>query len=509
MIFGADPSQSVARVESLLDTAGDVPVRRRWWRRVGRFDQALFDAVAAAQLPGLDHVLPRLSRVADRSMLWWGIAGAMGLSGQVRLRRAGLRGVVGIMIASPLINIVGKQMFRRARPRVDLVPPIRIRWRLPTSPAFPSGHSASAAAFATGVALEAPASVALPVAGLAAGVAVSRVYTGAHYPGDVLAGVAMGGAAGLLTRLIWPIHIRRAAALPQARQGGRDTEEAGVVVVVNNGAARAAAIVGQLTRELPDAEIVTVGRHADLDAVLHDAARRAGVLAVAGGDGTVNAGARAALAGGVPLLTIPSGTLNHFARTIGIDSVADALAAYRSGRLVRVDVGRISASGATDQIFLNTAAFGAYSKLADRRDRLRRRIGRWPALAVATFRTLRHTVPVDVEVNGTRCRVLAGFVGNCRYASWGPLPTGRARLADGQLDVRLMLTGRRGGRVRRQMRLLFARVPAVRRYRSWPTTTLRLQATAPLHLTYDGEATMVTPPVRFTKQPAALGVFQP
>ncbi|WP_309237417.1 phosphatase PAP2 family protein, partial [Actinomadura sp. BRA 177] len=173
-------------------------------RRLGRADRWAFDRVAAARLRGLEYVLPRLSRFADHGVLWFTSAGVMGLTGRARLRRAALRGSIAIAVASPAVNIIGKQAFRRKRPVVDLVPPIRIRWKLPTSHAFPSGHSASAAAFAAGVALEAPRRVAVPVAATAAAVAFSRVYTGAHYPGDVLAGLGIGALAGLSL-----LHLRR------------------------------------------------------------------------------------------------------------------------------------------------------------------------------------------------------------------------------------------------------------------------------------------------------------
>jgi diacylglycerol kinase family enzyme/membrane-associated phospholipid phosphatase len=484
------------------------------------FDQMLFDAVAAARLPGLERVLPGLSRSADRSLLWYGLAGGMAVSGRVRLRRAALRGTVAISIASPLINIIGKNLFRRARPRVDLVPPIRIRWRLPTSPAFPSGHSASAAAFATGVALEAPRYVAWPVAGLAAAVAGSRVYTGAHYPGDVLAGVAFGGAAGVLTRLVWPHRYRPAGAIPLSRPGDPEADGTGIVVVVNSRAAGASAVIEPLRGELPKAEIIEVGdgpagdgdgraAAAELDAALDEAARRALVLAVAGGDGTVNAAARAALRHDTPLLTIPAGTLDHFAGAVGIESVADAIAAYRSGRVVRVDVGRIIERGAPDRIFLNTATFGAYTALADRRDRLRRRFGTWPALAVAGFRTLRRAAPVDVDVDGRPRRVWVGFVGNCRYGSWGALPTWRSRLADGRLDLRLVLAGRRGGKSRALARLLVGHLRLVRGYKAWRTSAVRLESASPLAMACDGENVTLSPPVTITKHPAALAIFQP
>ncbi|WP_460364565.1 phosphatase PAP2 family protein, partial [Actinocorallia lasiicapitis] len=110
-------------------------------------DQDAFDRVARSKLTGLENVLPRLSHAADHSVLWFTTAAALGASGRPSWRRAALRGVIAIGLASPAVNLVGKQLFRRRRPRVHLVPRVRIH-RLPTSPSFPSGHSASAAAFA-------------------------------------------------------------------------------------------------------------------------------------------------------------------------------------------------------------------------------------------------------------------------------------------------------------------------------------------------------------------------
>ncbi len=63
-----------------------------------------------------------------------------------------------------------------------------------------------------------------------------------------------------------------------------------------------------------------------------DAAAAARVLGVAGGDGTINAAAEVALAADLPLLVIPGGTLNHFARDVGLGSVQDAVDALRQGR---------------------------------------------------------------------------------------------------------------------------------------------------------------------------------
>src|SRR4051812_31478842 len=70
-------------------------------RRLGRADRWAFDRVAAARLRGLEYVLPRLSRAADHGVLWFTAAGAMGVAGRPRLRRAALRGAVAIAVASP------------------------------------------------------------------------------------------------------------------------------------------------------------------------------------------------------------------------------------------------------------------------------------------------------------------------------------------------------------------------------------------------------------------------
>ena len=104
-------------------------------------------------------------------------------------RRAACRGLAA---ASAATNILGKSLTARDRPH-DKVPGARQLNRAPRTTSFPSGHAASAAAFATGVALEKP-SLAAPVIIAAAAVGASRVVTGMHYPSDVLAGFTIGAA---------------------------------------------------------------------------------------------------------------------------------------------------------------------------------------------------------------------------------------------------------------------------------------------------------------------------
>jgi membrane-associated phospholipid phosphatase len=162
-------------------------------------DQAVYRAIAATTSPTLDRALSRLSSAADNSKLWLVVAAALALRGGPP-RRAALLGVASIGLASATVNIVAKGLVRRARPdQVRVAVAAGRRVRMPGSTSFPSGHSASAFAFATAVGDELPLAW-LPLNALAAAVAYSRVHTGVHYPGDAIIGSLMGMGAGVAMR---------------------------------------------------------------------------------------------------------------------------------------------------------------------------------------------------------------------------------------------------------------------------------------------------------------------
>jgi membrane-associated phospholipid phosphatase len=168
-------------------------------RRLRGLDQLAFERVAGTRSSLLDDVLPRLSVAANYGRLWMGVAALLALSGRRDARRAAVRGMVSLGVASVAANIVAKELSQRARPHHGVVPVMRRLRRPPVTTSFPSGHSASAAAFATAAGLEMPA-LAVPLGVVAAGVVVSRVATGAHYPSDVIAGAAVGVTVSLLLR---------------------------------------------------------------------------------------------------------------------------------------------------------------------------------------------------------------------------------------------------------------------------------------------------------------------
>jgi membrane-associated phospholipid phosphatase len=168
-------------------------------RRLTEHDRALYRSVARLSTPVLDEPLRRVSDFANFSKPWFLIAGALTLVGGSRGRRAALAGVAAIGATSLVVNQPMKKAagVRRRPDRHGLGVPPR-RWvRMPASGSFPSGHSASAAAFAVAVGDVLP--VLRPMLRIAASVvAFSRVYTGVHYPSDVLVGATVGALIGRL-----------------------------------------------------------------------------------------------------------------------------------------------------------------------------------------------------------------------------------------------------------------------------------------------------------------------
>jgi membrane-associated phospholipid phosphatase len=171
-------------------------------QRADRLDVAIYASIARADTPRLDRFLPRLSRAANYGRLWLGSAAVLSLLGGPRGRRAAADGIASIVLTSAVVNAALKPLGRRRRPDVvarDV--PVARHIRMPITSAFPSGHAASAFAFSAGVGARAPAA-AIPLHALAALVSYSRVHTGVHYPGDVVAGALVGIVlARITTRL--------------------------------------------------------------------------------------------------------------------------------------------------------------------------------------------------------------------------------------------------------------------------------------------------------------------
>ncbi|MDI2129157.1 phosphatase PAP2 family protein [Yinghuangia seranimata] len=514
--------------------------------RVHELDHRAFAWLAEHHVPWANRALPALSRSANHSRLWVVAAGSMALSGGRSGRRAALRGLGSVALASTVTNVVLKSWTRRPRPVIDLVPEVRRLARQPWTTSFPSGHAASAAAFATGVALESR-SMGAAAGVLAGGVALSRVYTGVHYPGDVLAGAALGAGLAAVTLRWWPRRPVEAAFAPAPRVPVPLLADGdGLVVVVNASAGPEGEIAPRLRELLPLAKVVERGPGAeagdspdgarqpsdaaaedpdghpdagsDLMAMLRQAASEAVVLGVAGGDGTINAAAKIALEYGRPLAVFPAGTLNHFAGDLGLQRLEDTARAVRAGEAVLVDVAEIARDRTFDfgpmsatepEVFLNTFSIGVYPDLVRAREAMQGRIGKWPAMLVGLVAVLRDARPVKLRVNGRARSVWLLFLGNGAYAPPGFAPAYRPNLHDGLLDVRLVDAAKPAARTRLVAAVLSGTLGRSRVYEASTARAMRLteiQAGAPLAV--DGEVRPGASQLRIAKG-RRLVVYRP
>ncbi|MET8677409.1 diacylglycerol kinase family protein [Streptomyces sp. NPDC004647] len=496
-------------------------IRYRLRRRLSARDRSVFDLVASRHWPGAENVLPRLSRSANHGLLWFGIAAGMWAVGSPRGRRAAARGVASLALASATVNTVGKRSVGRARPGIESVPLIRQLARRPHTTSFPSGHAASAAAFAVGAALESRRWGAV-LAPVAFSVAFSRVYTGVHYPSDVVAGAALGAGAAYAVRGLVPSRTQ----LPPPARPRTDAPALpggdGLVVVVNPSSGAQPTVtdpVRQVRAALPKAEVVLYTEEAGplpkvLAEAAREAARRGGALGVCGGDGSVNAAAAAALLHDVPLAVLPGGTFNHFAVDLGLETVQDACDAVVAGSAVRVDVGRLvpearrPGEGPEPVYFLNTFSIGSYPELVRVRERWSPRLGGPAASLLGVLHVLRTSRPVTVRVNGRRRSVWLLFAGNGAYRSVGVAPVRRYDLADGLLDVRIA----HGGRFARTRLLAAALTGVLRRspvYAATRPQRIRISGLAQgTHMAYDGEVAPAPPAFLIDKAEEALTVYR-
>jgi membrane-associated phospholipid phosphatase len=184
-----------------MDSPADSEPTRfvRWYRDAERIDVALYAAIAQTPTPSLDRAMARLSHAADYSRLSLLSAAVLATTAGPQGRRAAANGLASVAVTASIVNLGVKPLGRRRRPdRAVAQVPVARHVRMPSSTSFPSGHSAAAFAFATGVGHVLP-STAIALLGLATLIAYSRVHTGVHYPGDVVAGALIGTALAQLT----------------------------------------------------------------------------------------------------------------------------------------------------------------------------------------------------------------------------------------------------------------------------------------------------------------------
>ena len=263
----------------------------------------------------------------------------------------------------------------------------------------------------------------------------------------------------------------------------------------------------------------------ELDRLTRDAvAQGADVVIAGGGDGTVN-GVVNALAGTAAALgVLPMGTLNHFARDLGLPPlvqdaarvIADSIRngnGNGSGPSVRaVDVGDVNG-----RRFVNNASIGLYPHIVSKRQKQQQRLGRnkWVAMLVAIVSVFRRypvlRVMLDLGEHGAVPRVTPFvFVGNNRYAMNGLAAGSRERLDRGELCLYFTHRTGRFGLLRLALRALFGRLDQAKDFEAVCLPAFRTETKKKtLRIAVDGEVTRMVPPLEFRVHAGGLRVIAP
>jgi membrane-associated phospholipid phosphatase len=165
-----------------------------WGDELSKLDVAVYAAIAVTPTPAMDVALRGLSRAANQSRLWLGCSAVLAACSGKRGHRAAQNGLASIALTSAVVNLMLKPLGNRRRPDRQIYDvPVARQVTMPRSTSWPSGHAASAFAFASGVGAAWP-QAGIPLGVVASLVAYSRVHTGVHYASDTIAGTVCGVA---------------------------------------------------------------------------------------------------------------------------------------------------------------------------------------------------------------------------------------------------------------------------------------------------------------------------
>jgi len=240
--------------------------------------------------------------------------------------------------------------------------------------------------------------------------------------------------------------------------------------------------------------------------------RGARVIVAGGGDGTLSTVASVLVDGEVALGVLPLGTLNHFAKDQQIPlDLAGAVRIIIAGHSERVDVGDVNG-----RVFINNSSLGIYPDIVRLRERQRARlgIGKWAALATATWLVLRRASTLRVRMTtDTDARLYCtpfAFIGNNEYVLDGFEIGARKTLQGGVLSL---YTARRTGRLGVLHLALQALLGRLRGGGDFDAVTARdiviETRRRRISVAIDGEVSVLEVPLHYRSRPRALRVLVP
>lgn len=241
-------------------------------------------------------------------------------------------------------------------------------------------------------------------------------------------------------------------------------------------------------------------------------ARGVQTVVAGGGDGTINAVASVVVDSQAVFGVLPMGTLNHFAKDLGIPLVLDdAIAVIEHGTVRKVDIGEVNG-----RIFLNNSSLGLYPDIVRDRERQQRRLGRgkWLAFSWATLAALRRYPFLNVQLqlgdDSHARRTPFVFIGNNEYTMQGFNIGERACIDAGQLCLYVAQRPTRLGLVRLAFHALFGRLAQARDFDVLTARDLLVETRHKrLRVATDGEVNVMATPLRYRIRPGALAVLAP
>ncbi len=249
-----------------------------------------------------------------------------------------------------------------------------------------------------------------------------------------------------------------------------------------------------------------------MDAARHAVQQGARLVIAGGGDGTVSAVAARLTGTEAALGVLPLGTLNHFAKDLGIPLELDAaIDAIARGRAVQVDVGEVNG-----HVFINNSSLGLYPDIVLDRERQRRRLGRgkWTALVAAAVHAARRypVLSVRIGVKGEQLERRSAFVfiGNNEYKMEGFEIGERPRLSGGELSLYMTQRTGRFGLLRLALRALTGRLRQASDFDMLTAPELVVRTPQrQLRVATDGEVRLLQVPLTYRIRPGALRVVVP
>lgn len=242
-------------------------------------------------------------------------------------------------------------------------------------------------------------------------------------------------------------------------------------------------------------------------------AEGAQVVVAGGGDGTINAVASVVAGTGVAFGVLPLGTLNHFAKDIGVPlGLDEAVANIAQGIRKDVDVGEVNG-----QVFLNNSSLGLYPDIVRDREKQQHRLGRgkWLAACWATVGALRRYPFLNVRLTLDDGKEHARrtpfvFIGNNEYTMSGFNIGARQTLDRGRLSLYVAQRPGRLGLLRFAWRALCGRLAQEKDFDMLTAQNLHIETRHQrIPVATDGEVTVMATPLRYRIRPGALRVIVP